>query len=659
MRRYISELSNQFISEASNSPNLLYDMAQMEKYMAESYSNRAFIEMMQNADDAHASKFIAVYKNGNLYIGNDGYPFSKEDVESICRSGASKKNRENSIGYRGVGFKSTTCFSNSIYIFSDDCIFAFSKELTARKLRVRVDSVPTVRVPFWIESQDIEPQMREDVRELNRRGYNTVFAFTDSDFDKVTSEKSNVTADCLLFLRSIDSILIEGIGHKTQYDRILQNFNSYSITTIKDNLSSKDGKWYLLGNRDNYYIAIKANDDTSYNAFHDKEDKNVFHCFLPTLDETGFGFRINGDFSTDPSRKHILQDDRTIKAIEFAGRFLASSTVDSMRQGEEWRDLLLMAIARYETKNKYGARLFQVFQESIKQNRFLRSITGKWISPNEAVVLPSWVNDNIVSAMKRSGILSESSIRTESKEYEEFYKAINIAKLDSSIFFSLLQNSDAVTILTDENSLLVLLHAVSSSMDNSTASFDLDRVYIKYENESVLLSSAIHKDGFQRSISSCAKEIGAMKSLDRLFKEMSVEVSTSSPVDRILKKRRIAPKWRTAEQLCVDLEREIGNRATDVSSKNLGYDVLSESPDGTKRYIEVKSVRTLGDPIVLTNNEYTTAHQYGEEYFFLIVSQDDNQSYLYIQNPLKYSECFEKRVRMWEWVFSNYCISNR
>ena len=654
MRRYISELSDQFIKEASNSPNLLYDMAQMEKYMAESYSNRAFIEMMQNADDAHASKFIAFYKNGNLYIGNDGFPFSKEDVELICRSGASKKNRENSIGYRGVGFKSTTCFSNSIYIFSDDCIFAFSKELTARKLRVRVDSVPTVRVPFWIEKQELELQMREDIRELNHRGYNTVFAFVNSDLDKVASEKSNVTADCLLFLRNIDSVLIEGIGHITRYDRILQTFSSYSTATIKDNLSNKDCRWYLLGDRDNYYIAIKSNDDTSINALDDKEDKNVFHCFLPTLDETGFSFRINGDFSTDPSRKHILQDERTIRAIEFAGRFLSLSTVDSIRQGEEWRDLLLMAIARYETKNKYAARLFQVFQESIRQNRFLRSVTGKWISPSDAVVLPSWVNDNIVSAMRRSGVLSESCIRTESKEYDEFYKAINIMKLDSSILFSLLKNSDAVTILNDENSLLVLLHTVSSCMEKPMACFELDRVYIKYGNESILLSSAIRNDDFQKSISNCAKEIGEMKSLDCLFKEMRVEASTSSPIDRILKKRSIAPKWKTAEQLCVDLEKEIGNRATDVSSKNLGYDVISERPDGTKRYIEVKSVRTLGDPIVLTNNEYTTAHQYGEEYFFLIVSQDDNHGYLYIQNPLQYSDNFEKRVRMWEWVFSNY-----
>ena len=51
-----------------------------------------------------------------------------------------------------------------------------------------------------------------------------------------------------------------------------------------------------------------------------------------------------------------------------------------------------------------------------------------------------------------------------------------------------------------------------------------------------------------------------------------------------------------------------GNTAIDVSIKNLGYDIISTTPNGEKRYIEVKSVKK-DYSFSLTNNEYTAAHE--------------------------------------------------
>ena len=75
----------------------------------------------------------------------------------------------------------------------------------------------------------------------------------------------------------------------------------------------------------------------------------------------------------------------------------------------------------------------------------------------------------------------------------------------------------------------------------------------------------------------------------------------------------------------------------------------SVTPDGQKRYIEVKSVKK-DFSFSLTNNEYTAAHQYGEEYYVCLLLEDDNNLVVrYIQDPLRNAK-FEKRIKQWEWI---------
>ena len=113
-------------------------------------------------------------------------------------------------------------------------------------------------------------------------------------------------------------------------------------------------------------------------------------------------------------------------------------------------------------------------------------------------------------------------------------------------------------------------------------------------------------------------------------------------------------KWRSAEQQCMEIEKFFGNSVTDVSKRNIGYDVESITAAGDIRRIEVKSIVEKGG-FSITNNEYTAAHQYGDEYFLCLIFQNDNNIKLtYIQNPLQ-SIKFEKRIRQWEWFCEDYC----
>ena len=60
---YFEEVRQNLLIEAKASPNLLSDLAGLENYISESYHNRSFIELLQNADDAKATKFKIIKKD--------------------------------------------------------------------------------------------------------------------------------------------------------------------------------------------------------------------------------------------------------------------------------------------------------------------------------------------------------------------------------------------------------------------------------------------------------------------------------------------------------------------------------------------------------------------------------------------------------------------
>ena len=80
-------------------------------------------------------------------------------------------------------------------------------------------------------------------------------------------------------------------------------------------------------------------------------------------------------------------------------------------------------------------------------------------------------------------------------------------------------------------------------------------------------------------------------------------------------------------------EEEQGCTVEDVSTKNLGFDLRSTTPNGEIRCIEVKA-RAERALVVLTSNEWHTAEQLKDDYFLYVVLNAVTQPELYIiQNP--------------------------
>ena len=198
---YFETVRQSLLNEAKSSPNLLSDLAGLENYIAESYHNRSFIELLQNADDAKASKF-KILKNGDLlFVANNGREFNQKDLESLCRSASSNKLRGETIGYRGIGFKSVVSFTKEIHIFSGDLELTFSKELTHREVP-NASRVPLIRIPH-ILADKIKEELYLNLNILKSEGYSTIFVFTGITANEIESEFNSFKYNSLLFLRNV------------------------------------------------------------------------------------------------------------------------------------------------------------------------------------------------------------------------------------------------------------------------------------------------------------------------------------------------------------------------------------------------------------------------------------------------------------------------
>jgi len=113
-------------------------------------------------------------------------------------------------------------------------------------------------------------------------------------------------------------------------------------------------------------------------------------------------------------------------------------------------------------------------------------------------------------------------------------------------------------------------------------------------------------------------------------------------------------KWRSAEQnLLSYLQACIGvEKVFDVSTANIGYDIEVNFTNGKKAFIEVKSVSYFGDTFKLTNNEYSTAHNFQDDFYIALVMNNNEFNVAFIQNPVS-KLTLNKQCERWSWVCDN------
>lgn len=144
-------------------------------------------ELLQNADDAGARRTWVRIEGGSFVFEHDGADFTEDQFASLCRFGFSNKRNLHTIGFRGVGFKSTFSLGDRVEVMTPTLAVAFDKTHFTE--------------PVW--SNGIEKPKRTIIRvtiaDRNRR------ARLEKNFAEWTANPS-----ALLFFKSIQELTIDG-----------------------------------------------------------------------------------------------------------------------------------------------------------------------------------------------------------------------------------------------------------------------------------------------------------------------------------------------------------------------------------------------------------------------------------------------------------------
>lgn len=85
-------------------------------------------ELLQNADDAGATEAAVRIEDGVFIFEHNGQDFSEEHFASLCRFGYSNKRSLHTIGFRGVGFKSTFSLGDRVELHTPTLAVCFERQ---------------------------------------------------------------------------------------------------------------------------------------------------------------------------------------------------------------------------------------------------------------------------------------------------------------------------------------------------------------------------------------------------------------------------------------------------------------------------------------------------------------------------------------------------
>jgi len=672
MNNELLKLRESLIAEAKNSPMLLSDLAGLEAYVSESYNSRSFIELLQNADDAKATKFYVKRSGDYLFVANNGRPFNIKDLESLCRSASSNKVRGTSIGYRGIGFKSVVSFAKEVHLVSGDFEITFSKELS-KKLIPQAPKVPLIRIPHEVDDS-VKNELANEIKAIQEEGFKTIFIFSGVLANQIDEEYTSFASTTILFLNSIQVIKI-----------LLNKKVTANIAVVDEN---EKGRFLRVSTTDaisNWFVCSDSNCSIAFSMNNGKvtrlpKNEAIIHAFLPTEDSCGLGIVINGDFSTDPSRRHLIMDETTVTVISNLAKLYASLLKYALSNKDKH---IIDALMPY-----FDLKLIQLMKQSFEKEfaKKIKEAFGKELS--NLKLSPLWLNaEDFAKIMAASNLQYISPECSEVYGLNEFFKYLGNRTEDVGSLLSKVNNAElsvlgyaqlvaagikeslmnhklpslCTTDLVVSNGKLCSFKEVNENeeeidesyvqllLDNGVSENDISLFLKKMglSNINEVQFSDDDEDDYTFNDEDDEDDMSAPSSVSQWYNDAS---SSSKPAVY----NEGVQKWRSAEENTLTALNANGFRLKDVSKQNLGFDLEGSDPNGKNIYIEVKSIDYVGQKFRMTNNEFAAAQYKPDCYYLALVFQsNDSFEISLIRDPINRLN-LTRQVVQWVWECSEY-----
>ena len=279
-------------------------------------------ELVQNADDSKSTHLgLRLYEN-ELFVWNDGRPFSQEDVQSICSTGSSDKDLTQ-IGSFGIGFKSVYNYTDFPEIYSSGVCFR----------------IPYLKEP---EAIDMDPRIAEIVDENTTVIFRLPFkdSLDPEDVTNLENHLCNLEKErFLLFLRYLKTIQWYDEKNKRTGFYLCDRPDKSQSPSRVELRASIDGENQLSETFLIFHKEVQPREDVVdriQNQAEDCKEENriqqskeelqsievafklqdgkittlsncTLFAYLPTQIKTNLRFLIQARYQTTPSRENILQ----------------------------------------------------------------------------------------------------------------------------------------------------------------------------------------------------------------------------------------------------------------------------------------------------------------------------------------------------------------
>lgn len=311
-------------------------------FLGRLYTDRThfIFELLQNAEDAGATRVLFSLFADRLEVTHDGRFFDEADVRGVCGVGEGTKSEDlTQIGKFGIGFKSVYAYTTTPEIHSGGEGFRIENYVRPyAELSKTVDDPWTTLFVFPFNTDKITPE---------------------TACEEIGNRLHDLSARTLLFLRSINEIeyvLPDSTGGVYLREEIVRG-PARQVSVIGQNNGEDEEENWLIFERP---VPVPENLETVrvevsflLAATEDKNGKSVERIvkandsslvvYFPTEKETRFGFLIQGPYRTTPSRDNIPKDDEWNKTLVEETAELIGDALSKIK------DLDLLSVSFLET----------------------------------------------------------------------------------------------------------------------------------------------------------------------------------------------------------------------------------------------------------------------------------------------------------------------
>ncbi len=336
-------------------------------------------ELLQNANDYpfedNKVKVNFIVSDKYLFFTHTGAPFNLRNVVGITsiNQGEKKKNVE-TIGYKGIGFKTVFVNNEYVYLRSANWSFRFDKQFSEEQFAGECPwslmPIPTKKTEVDDEINDTLSSLSDEMRVQFALRHKSDARTNIPQLDKVFRDNQ-----ILLFIPNVGSVDV--YDGKTRIYHVDKDDSKWIVSDFHYPVPQQLRKWVEANIDNGSKVPEKfkdiANVRISFAVGRDGtsvvpvENARVYN-YLPTELKLGFGFLINADFIPNGSRSGLHDVEWNNYIMRQAGIYFADWWASFMKQ-EDGYDLnpIFDLLPSFNSNDSYGKLFLNGFFERIQQ----------------------------------------------------------------------------------------------------------------------------------------------------------------------------------------------------------------------------------------------------------------------------------------------------